>query len=86
MVIVFGIVGYLFDRYGFPVAPMVLGTILGPLAESSFLRSMIRHDGDWTVFFSRPISCTFLLLALAAFTFPILSRIRQRRLPVPVAQ
>ncbi|HJU23556.1 MAG TPA: tripartite tricarboxylate transporter permease [Casimicrobiaceae bacterium] len=88
MILVFGVVGYLFDRYGFPIAPMVLGTILGPLAESSFLRSMIRYENDWTIFFRRPMSCTMLVLAIIAFGFPLLSRISKRRHPAiatPVA-
>ena len=82
MILAFGVIGYLFDRYRFPVAPMVLGTILGPLGESSFLRSMIRYDNDWTIFFRRPMSCTMLVLAAIAFAFPLLSRAAQRRHPV----
>jgi putative tricarboxylic transport membrane protein len=85
MILLFGIIGYLFERYGFPVAPMVLGTILGPLAETSFLRSMIRYESDWTVFFRRPISCTLLILAAVAFAFPLLSRIRQQ-LAIPTSE
>ncbi|HLX28707.1 MAG TPA: tripartite tricarboxylate transporter permease [Casimicrobiaceae bacterium] len=85
MILVFGVVGYLFDRYGFPIAPMVLGTILGPLAESSFLRSMIRYENDWTIFFRRPMSCTMLVLAIIAFAFPLVSRISQRRYPTVAA-
>jgi putative tricarboxylic transport membrane protein len=79
MILLFGIIGYLFERFGFPIAPMVLGTILGPLGETSFLRSMIRYENDWTIFFRRPISCTLLVLAVVAFAFPLLSRIRQQR-------
>jgi len=83
MVLVFGVVGYLFERFRFPIAPMVLGTILGPLAETSFLRTMIRYNNDWTVFFTRPISCVFLSVALLALVLPLLSRLRQgRRVPV----
>jgi len=85
MILLFGVIGYLFERYRFPIAPMVLGTILGPLAETSFLRSMIRYDNDWTIFFRRPISCTLLVLAIIAFAFPLLSRIRQRRTLVPTS-
>jgi len=85
MILVFGVIGYLFDRFGFPIAPMVLGTILGPLAETSFLRSMIRYDNDWTTFFRRPISCTLLLLAIATFVVPLLSRLRRQRTPIPVS-
>ena len=56
MIVVFGIVGYLFERWRFPIAPMVLGCILGPVAETSFLTTMISYRNDWTVFFTRPVS------------------------------
>lgn len=79
MVLVFGVVGYLFDRLRFPIAPMVLGTILGPLAETSFLRTMIRYDNDWTVFFMRPISGVLLVLAVVTFVLPLVSRLRHRQ-------
>jgi putative tricarboxylic transport membrane protein len=83
MILLFGVIGYLFDKFGFPIAPMVLGTILGPLTETSFLRSMIRYDNDWTTFFRRPISCKLLVLAIAPFLFPLLSRLKRQRSPVP---
>jgi putative tricarboxylic transport membrane protein len=79
MILVFGVIGYLFEKFGFPIAPMVLGTILGPLAESSFLRTMIRYENDWTIFFTRPMSCGLLVLAMLAFAFPLLSRLKQHR-------
>lgn len=79
MILIFGIIGYLFERFRFPIAPMVLGTILGPLAETSFLRSMLRYNNDWTVFFHRPISCTLLVFALIAFAYPLVTRFKQRR-------
>jgi putative tricarboxylic transport membrane protein len=78
MILFFGIVGYLFEKLSFPIAPMVLGTILGPLAETSFLRSMIRYDNDWTIFFRRPISCTLLIMAIVAFAVPVLSRVKRQ--------
>ena len=58
---------------------MVLGAILGPIAETSFLRSMIRYDNDWTIFFRRPMSCTLLVIAIAAFVYPLISRHRRQR-------
>ena len=72
LMIGFGVVGYVFDRLRFPIAPLVLGVILGPLAEESFLNSMISFSNDWTVFFTRPISgvlmgCTALVLLLPMF-------------------
>lgn len=60
----FGVLGWGMKRVGFPSAPLVLGVILGPLAERYFLTSMANSKQDWTVFFTRPISATILGLAL----------------------
>jgi putative tricarboxylic transport membrane protein len=61
--LVFGVLGLYMRRFGFPAAPLVLGVILGPLAEGYFMTSMANYGDDWTVFFTRPKSA--LLLALA---------------------
>lgn len=71
MIVVFGVVGYLFERFRFPIAPMVLGAILGPVAETSFMTSMISYQNDWTVFFRRPVSGAVLVLAVAALLYPL---------------
>lgn len=62
--VAFGILGFYMRRFGFPTAPMVLGVILGPLAEGYFMTSMANYSDDWTVFFTRPKSA--VLMALAA--------------------
>jgi len=67
----FGVIGFLFEKYKFPIAPLVLGTILGPLAESNFMTTMVSYDNDWTVFFTRPISGAILVLALLGLFYPI---------------
>jgi putative tricarboxylic transport membrane protein len=59
----FGVLGWGMKRIGFPSAPLVLGVILGPLAERYFLTAMANAKQDWTVFFTRPISATILALA-----------------------
>lgn len=56
IMVAFGIIGFFMQRYGYPIAPLVLGAILGPLAENYFLTSMILSGNDWTIFFTRPIS------------------------------
>ncbi|MCH8466396.1 MAG: tripartite tricarboxylate transporter permease [Roseinatronobacter sp.] len=61
--IFFGFVGWGMKRIGFPTAPLVLGVILGPLAERYFMTSLANYNQDWTVFFTRPISGTILALA-----------------------
>jgi putative tricarboxylic transport membrane protein len=60
----FGVVGFFMRRWALPIPPMVMGIILGPLAEQYFLTSMISHQNDLTVFLTRPVS--LLALGLAA--------------------
>jgi len=76
MIVIFGVVGYLFEKYRFPIAPMVLGCILGPVAETSFMTSMIAYQNDWTIFFTRPISGTVMVLIVLALAVPCVSRLR----------
>lgn len=79
LMVAFGIVGYFFEKMKFPIAPMVLGTILGPLAETSFMTTMISFQNDWTVFFTRPISGVIMVLTLGALFLPLLSKFREIR-------
>ena len=74
-----GAVGFLMRRFDFPTAPVLIGMILGPLAETQFRRAMTISNGDWTVFFTHPLSLTLILLALAALLFPRLIGIWMRR-------
>ena len=68
----FGLVGFLFERFKFPLAPLVLGTILGPIAENNFMTTMVSFDNDWTVFFTRPISASILALAILGLAWPVI--------------
>lgn len=77
----FGILGYLFERLRFPITPLVLGVILGPLAETNFMTTMVSFNNDWTVFFTRPISGTIMALAVIALVYPLLRhRLHRRRM------
>jgi putative tricarboxylic transport membrane protein len=67
-----GLVGYILKCLDYPLAPLVLGVILGPIAETN-LRRALMSDGDWTVFFTRPISALFLAAALLSVIFSIRS-------------
>lgn len=60
----FGVLGYVFRRMDIPVAPLILGVILGPLAERYFLTSMMAHGNDLSVFLTRPLSGSILSLAV----------------------
>lgn len=63
MTCVFGVVGYGMKKHGYPGAPMVLGLILGPMAEDHLNRALLIGKNDWSTFFTRPISCAFLVLS-----------------------
>jgi putative tricarboxylic transport membrane protein len=75
----FGVLGFLCERFRFPIAPLVLGTILGPLAENTFMTTMISFDNDWTVFFTRPVAGIVMVLSLAALGYPALRHLRAQR-------
>ncbi len=60
----FGVFGYLMNKFGFPVAPLLIGFILGPLVEVGLRQAMILSRGSLDIFVTRPISAIFLLLAL----------------------
>ena len=78
----FGVLGYLFERLRFPIAPLVLGVILGPLAEDAFMNSMISFGNDWTIYFTRPISGTIMALTVAVLVFTSYGLWRARQLAV----
>jgi putative tricarboxylic transport membrane protein len=73
---VFGLLGFVMRRWGFPVAPAVIGLILGPLAESQLRRALSISQGDFTVFVTHPIAAALLALAAAMLLLPWLLRAR----------
>ena len=72
MIVIFGVLGYLFEKFKYPISPMVLGAILGPVGETAFMRSMISGGGDWTVFFRGPVCGTLMVGSFAALSYPLL--------------
>jgi len=75
---VVGVVGFFMRRYDFPVGPMILGVILGPMLEAQFRRALQISQGDLTIFLTRPISAILLLTAVAALLLPYLPRLLGR--------
>jgi len=67
---VFGLLGFAMRRWGIPVAPAVIGLILGPLAETQFRRALSISQGDASVFFTQPISATFLAITALLIVAP----------------
>ena len=67
-----GIVGFFMERHDYPVAPIVLGLVLGPILEQNFMTSMIKSDWNLTLFFVRPISAILGGITVAMWGFPFL--------------
>jgi len=78
LMLAFGIVGYLMEENGFPVAPAILGMVLGAMLEESFISSMIKADGRMLAFFERPIAGTLGVLTLAVFAIPLARQLMRR--------
>lgn len=78
LMLVAGLVGWWLEEHGIPVAPLVLGLVLGELLEQSFMSSMIKADGEVLAFFSRPIAGTLGLLTLLVWGWIILGGLRRR--------
>ncbi len=70
---VFGVVGYLMKKFGYQAAPLVLALVLGPMLEEAFRQSLITSRGSFTIFFTRPISVGFLIVAFILLIIPIIT-------------
>ena len=74
-----GLLGFALRRSEFPIAPVILGVILGPLMEAQFRRTLIVSDGDLSALFSRPLSIGLMVLAVLAIGLPYLPALLGRR-------
>jgi putative tricarboxylic transport membrane protein len=74
MLLVFGLMGYGLRVFGFPIAPVVVGLILGPMAEQQLRRALAISQGDVTVLVTSPISATLLAIAAFALIVPLVLR------------
>jgi len=71
--LIFGLLGFVLQRYRFPTVPVILALVLGPSLETNFRRALVESRGDPTVFVTQPISLLFLVLAIAAVLAPLRS-------------
>lgn len=78
MLLAFGLLGYLMRIFDYPIAPVVVGLILGPLAEQQLRRALSISQGNVTVLFMSPISAGLLTVAALALIIPLIMRARGR--------
>jgi putative tricarboxylic transport membrane protein len=76
MLLTFGIMGFAMRMYGYPIAPVVVGLILGPMAEQQLRRALSIAQGDWATLVSTPIAAGILTLAALALIVPMVMRLR----------
>jgi putative tricarboxylic transport membrane protein len=77
IMLLFGIIGYIMEHCGIPLPPLILGLILGPMIEDNLRVGLVKSDGSFLPFLTRPISLTFFILIVAIFFGdPIIKAIR----------
>ena len=76
VMLAFGLLGFFLRRFGFQVAPLVIGLVLGPIAENSFRQTSMMFRGDFSLLLSRPIAVCLLLLVVAFLIFVNYKKVR----------
>ncbi|MDH6594794.1 putative tricarboxylic transport membrane protein [Variovorax sp. TBS-050B] len=79
VMLVAGIVAYLLEENGFPIAPAILGVVLGGMLEENFITSMIKSDGNLAGFVSRPIAASLAVVVVLVWLVPLLRLWWKRR-------
>ncbi|MDB5558919.1 MAG: protein of unknown function transrane [Enterovirga sp.] len=78
VMLVFGVLGYLFKKLGYPLAPLVLALVLGDMAESSFRQAMLLSRGSLSIFWSSPLVAILVALALVMLFWPLFAYISEK--------
>jgi putative tricarboxylic transport membrane protein len=73
MMLLFGVVGYVFQKLGYPLPPLVLAIVLGDKAEESFRQAMLGSQGSLTIFFSNWLVGTIMTLGLILLLWPLIT-------------
>ena len=76
LMLVFGVVGYLFKKLKYPLAPLVLALVLGDMAEASFRQAMLLSSGSLGIFWSNPLVGSLTTLALVMLVWPLVGRVK----------
>ena len=88
LMLIFGVLGFLMDENDIPIAPAILGLVLGPMLEQNFITSMIKADGSFLAFFERPIAAGLGVFTIAIWCLPLIAMMvarRKRTVPGPNA-
>ncbi len=78
LMLIFGVGAYLMRKLDYPLAPAVLAIVLGPIAEPALRQSLLISNGDFTVFFTRPISGPIMIIAIILLVLPALKPLKNK--------
>jgi TctA family transporter len=79
LILCFGVIAFVMEENGFPIAPVILGAVLGKMLEENLVTSLIKSDGDMLVFFTRPIAMWLAAATLVIVTWPLFKWLLQQR-------
>ena len=79
LILCFGVIAFVMEENGFPIAPVILGAVLGKMLEENLVTSLIKSDGDMLVFFTRPIAMWLAAATLVIVTWPLFMWLLQHR-------
>ena len=79
VLVAFGLLGYILQLLHFPIAPLLLGLILGPMMEENFRRAMILQRGKFSGFFDKPLALAFFSVTILLIVYVIYAEISKRR-------
>jgi putative tricarboxylic transport membrane protein len=77
-----GVIGYLLSRNDYPVAPLVLALVLGPMIENNMRRALTISNGDFLIFVTKPLSLAFIIIAVLWLVIPLLMKLKGRNVIV----
>ncbi|MDQ0272662.1 putative tricarboxylic transport membrane protein [Cytobacillus purgationiresistens] len=79
-----GVLGYFLSKNDYPIAPLVLGLVLGPMIENNMRRALTITDGDYSIFFTRPLSLTFLIITVLWLLVPVFMKMKGKKVIINV--
>jgi putative tricarboxylic transport membrane protein len=82
LLIACGVAGYFLTKHDFPLAPLVLGLVLGPMIEQNMRRALTGSNGEFSIFITKPISLLFLVLAVLWLCIPLLLKLRGKKVVI----
>jgi putative tricarboxylic transport membrane protein len=84
IMLVAGLIAYLLEENHFPIAPAILGVVLGGMLEENFITSMIKADGNLLAFFARPIAATLAVVTILVWVMPVVMKLLKKKIALPI--